>query len=62
MKLRMTNTQNFRGILIDWVAGQGNETSTCQMQYDAAGKKRIKNIHTSYTLEGTDLENVESIK
>ena len=29
------------------------------MQYDAADKKRI---HASYTLEGTDLENVESIK
>ena len=25
-------------------------------------RKRIKEIHTSYTLEGTDLENVESIK
>ena len=25
-------------------------------------RKRIKNIHASYTLEGTDLENVESIK
>ena len=25
-------------------------------------RKRIKKIHTSYTLEGTDLENVESIK
>ena len=25
-------------------------------------KKRIKKIHASYTLEGTDLENVESIK
>ena len=33
------------------------------MQYDAADKKkRIKKIHASYTLEGTDLENVESIK
>ena len=25
-------------------------------------RKRIKTIHASYTLEGTDLENVESIK
>ena len=25
-------------------------------------RKRIKNTHASYTLEGTDLENVESIK
>ena len=36
----------------------GYDISTCQMQYDAADKK----IHASYTLEGTDLENVESIK
>ena len=42
VKLRMKKTQgNFRGILIDWVPGQGNgyEISTCQMQYDAADKK-----------------------
>ena len=25
-------------------------------------RKRINKIHTSYTLEGTDLENVESIR
>ena len=25
-------------------------------------RKRIKKIHASYTFEGTDLENVESIK
>ena len=25
-------------------------------------RKRIKKTHASYTLEGTDLENVESIK
>ena len=25
-------------------------------------RKRIKKIHASYTLEGTDFENVESIK
>ena len=25
-------------------------------------RKRIKKIHASYTLEGTDLENIESIK
>ena len=25
-------------------------------------RKRIKKIHASYTLDGTDLENVESIK
>ena len=41
----------------------GYEISTCQMQYDADDiKKRIKKIHASYTLEGTDIENVESIK
>ena len=32
------------------------------MQYDALTRKRIKKIHASYTLEGTDLENVENIK
>ena len=41
----------------------GYEISTCQMQYDAADKKkRIKKTHASCTLEGTDLENGESIK
>ena len=34
------------------------------MQYDAADKKKKtdKKIHASYTLGGTNLENVESIK
>ena len=32
------------------------------MQYEAADKKRIKKIYASCTLEGIDLENVESIK
>ena len=36
--------------------------STCQMQYDQLTRKRIKKIHASHTLAGTDLENVESIK
>ena len=41
----------------------GYEISTCQMQYDANNKEGIiKKIHASYTLEGTVLENVESIK
>ena len=40
----------------------GYEISTCQMQYDANNKKRIRKIHASYTLEGTVLENVENIK
>ena len=34
----------------------GYEISTCQMQYDAAARKRIRRA-----LEGTDLENVERI-
>ena len=32
------------------------------MQYDAADKKTDQEDPCSYTLEGTDLENVESIK
>ena len=40
----------------------GCEISTCQMQYDANNKETDKKIHASYTLEGTVLENVESIK
>ena len=40
----------------------GYEISTCQMQYDAITKKWMKKIHASYTLEGTVLANVESIK
>ena len=41
----------------------GYEISTCQMQYDANNKETVqKKIHASYTLEGTVLENVESIK
>ena len=39
----------------------GYEISTSQMQHDAADKKHNK-IQASYTLEGTVLENVESIK
>ena len=43
----------------------GYEIPTCQMQYDAADKKTDQEdpcfIYTC-TLEGTDLENVESIK
>ena len=65
VKLRMKKTQwNFRGILIDWVPGQGSgyEISTCQMQYDAADKKTDQEDPWLYTLEGTDLDNVESIK
>ena len=40
----------------------GYEISTCQMQYDAADKKTDQEDPCLYTLEGTDLENVESIK
>ena len=39
----------------------GYEISTSQMQHDAADKKHNK-IQASYSLEGTVLENVESIK
>ena len=39
----------------------GYEISTSQMQHDAADKKHNK-IQASYTLGGTDLENVDSIK
>ena len=41
--------------------GMGYEISTSQMQHDAADKKHNK-IQASYTLEGTVLENVKSIK
>ena len=40
----------------------GYEISTCQMQYDANNKETDKQIHVSYTLKGTVLESVESIK
>ena len=42
----------------------GYEISTCQMQYDAADKKTDQEdpCFIYITLEGTDLENVESIK
>ena len=39
----------------------GHEISTCQVQHDAADKG-INKIEASYTLEGTVLENVDSIK
>ena len=39
----------------------GYEIPTSQMQHDAADKKHNK-IQASYTLEGTVLENVDSIK
>ena len=40
----------------------GHEISTCQIQHDAAANMRINKIEASYTLEGTVLENVDSIK
>ena len=40
----------------------GYEISTCQMQYDANNKETDQKVHASDTLEGTVLENVESIK
>ena len=39
----------------------GYAIQTCQMQHDAADEK-LNKIQASYTLEGTVLENVESIK
>ena len=40
----------------------GYEILTCQMQHEGNNKERIKKSHASYTLAGTVLENVESIK
>ena len=40
--------------------GMGFQPVKCNMMQ--LTRKRIKKIHASYTLEGTDLENVESIK
>ena len=40
--------------------GMGFQPVKCNMMQ--LTRKRIKNIHASYTLEGTDLENFESIK
>ena len=40
-----------------------SDTRSVQENFDLQlTRKRIKKIHASYTLEGTDLENVESIK
>ena len=45
------------------VKEMGYEISTCQMQHDANNKETDKKkIHASYTLEGSVLENIESIK
>ena len=49
----------------DWVPGQGQvglrfQPVKCNMMQ--LTRKRIKKMHASYTLEGTELENVESIK
>ena len=62
----MKKTQwNFRGILIDWVAGQGNGVWDFNLS-NATWCSWLENgsmkIHASYILEGTDLENVESIR
>ena len=66
MKLRMKKTQwNFRVILIDWVPGQGSgvwDFNLSNAIWCSWQEKRSMKIHASYTLEGTDLENVESIK
>ena len=65
VKLRMKKTQwNFRGILIDWVPGQGsgvwdfNLSNAVWCSWQENGSRRSM-LHI---LEGTNLENVESIK
>ena len=40
----------------------GYEISTRQVQHDAADEQRTSKIQAPYKLEGTLLENVESIK
>ena len=40
----------------------GHEISTRQMQHDANNKETDKEFHASNALEGTVLENAESIK
>ena len=40
--------------------GMGFQHVKCNMMQ--LTRKRIKEIHASYTLEGTDLENVESVR
>ena len=44
----------------EWKWGMRFQPVKCNMMQ--LTRKRIKKIHASYTLEGTDLENVESIK
>ena len=63
VKLRMKKTQwNFRVILIDWVPGQGSGVWDFNLSNDAADKKTDQEDPCFIYLEGTDLENVESIK
>ena len=41
---------------------KGYEISLSRMQHDAADEKKRNKIQALYTLEGTVLENIESIK
>ena len=62
VKLRMKKTQwNFRGILFDWVPGQGSGVWDFNLS-NAIWCSWQENGSRWYTLEGTDLENIESIK
>ena len=52
-------------MLIDWVPGQRSGVWNFNLSnaiWCSWQEKRTKKIHASYTLEGTDLESVESIK
>ena len=50
--------------MIDWVPGQGNGVWDFKLSNAiwCSWQENIKKIHASYTLEGIDLENVETIK
>ena len=48
--------------LVSWARKLGMRFQPVKCNMMQVTRKRIKKIHVSYTLEGTDLENVESIK
>ena len=48
--------------LASWTRKWGMRFQPAKCNMMQLTRKRIKRIHASYTLEGTDLENVESIK
>ena len=45
-----------------WARKRGMRFQPVKCNMMQLTRKQIKKIHASYTLEGTDLENVESIK